>query len=194
MSKLPHYREGLRAVTGSGEYIDDIPTPPGTLYMAIYRSPYAHARILKVDLTGVFEHGGIAYGPNELSKVIPNPFPLAVDAPIKYYPFARDKARFVGEPIAIVLADDPYKAVDLLDYVQVDLEPLKPVLTIDDALKGDVIIHEELKSNIAMHRHMKFGPVDPRLLGITHCDKEGVLLPEAQRNAPGDLRSTCTLR
>jgi xanthine dehydrogenase, molybdenum binding subunit apoprotein (EC 1.17.1.4) len=135
MSKLPHYREGLRAVTGSGEYIDDIPTPPGTLYMAIYRSPYAHARILKIDLTGVLEHGGIAYGPGELSKVIPNPFPLAVDAPIKYYPFARDKVRFVGEPIAVVLSDDPYRAVDLLDYVQVDFEPLKPVVSIDDALK-----------------------------------------------------------
>jgi 2-furoyl-CoA dehydrogenase large subunit len=160
MSKLPHYREGLRAVTGSGEYIDDIPTPPGTLYMAIYRSPYAHARILKIDLTGVLEHGGIAYGPGELSKVIPNPFPLAVDAPIKYYPFARDKVRFVGEPIAVVLSDDPYRAVDLLDYVQVDFEPLKPVVSIDDALKGDVLVHDELKSNIAMYRHMKFGPVD----------------------------------
>jgi 2-furoyl-CoA dehydrogenase large subunit len=147
-------------VTGSTEYIDDTPTPPGTLYMAIYRSPYAHARILKVDLSGVFEHGGIAYGPVDLAKVIPNPFPLAVDVPIKYYPFAQGKARFVGEPIAIVLTDDPYRAVDLLDYVQVDFEPLKPVLTLDDALKGDVLVHEELKSNIAMYRHMKFGSVD----------------------------------
>ncbi|WP_069807202.1 xanthine dehydrogenase family protein molybdopterin-binding subunit [Vulcanisaeta thermophila] len=155
-----HYREGLRAVLGTGEYINDLPTPPGTLYMAIYRSPYAHARILKVDVSDVFNHGGIAYGPNELARVIPNPFPLAIDAPIKYYPFARDKARFVGEPIAVVLASDPYKAVDLLDYVQVDFEPLKPVVSIDDALRGDVLVHDELKSNVAMHRHMKFGPVD----------------------------------
>ncbi len=147
-------------MTGSGEYIDDVPTPSGTLYMAIYRSPYAHAKILRVDLSGVFEHGGIAYGPDDLAKVIPNPFPLAVDAPIKYYPFARDKARFVGEPIAVVLADDPYKAIDLLDYVQVDFEPLRPVLTFEDALKGDLLVHEELKSNVAMYRHMKFGPVD----------------------------------
>lgn len=81
--------------------------------------------------------------------------------PIKYYPFARDKARFVGEPIAVVLVDDPYRAIDLLDYVQVDFEPLKPVLTFDDALRGgDVLVHEELKSNVVMHRHMKFGPVD----------------------------------
>lgn len=157
---VPHYREGLRAVTGSGEYINDLPTPQGTLYMAIYRSPYAHARVLKVDVSDVFNHGGIAYGPSDLAKVIPNPFPLAVDVPIKYYPFARDKVRFVGEPIALVLANDPYKAVDLLDYVQVDFEPLRPVVTIDDALKDDVLVHEELKSNVAMRRHMKFGPVD----------------------------------
>ncbi|WP_243680087.1 hypothetical protein [Vulcanisaeta souniana] len=150
--------------------------------MAIYRSPYAHARILRVDLGGgVLEHGGIAYGPNDLAKVIPNQFPLAVEAPIKYYPpFARDKARFVGEPIAVVLANDPYKAIDLLDYVQVDFEPpLKPVVSFDDALKGDVLVHEEVKSNIAMYRHMKFGPVDKVFSESPHFSEEGVLLPEA---------------
>lgn len=154
------YVEGLRAVNGEGEYINDLPDLPGTLYMAIYRSPIPHARIKKVDLSDVKAHGGIGISPEELSRIIVNPFPNTVDAPIKYYPFARDKVRFVGEPIALVLAKDPYKAVDLLDYVSFDYEELPPVPDIQTALKGESLVHEELKSNVAMHKKMKFGNLE----------------------------------
>ncbi|MFP3211326.1 MAG: xanthine dehydrogenase family protein molybdopterin-binding subunit [Thermocladium sp.] len=156
-----HYREGLRAVTGSTQYIDDMPVPRGTLYMAIVRSPYPHARIKSIDVSDVIRRGGYAYGPAELSKVIKNPFPVAVKAPLKYYPFAIDKARFVGEPVAVVLSSDQYKAVDLAEMVNVDYEPLEPIVTIDDAIqKKDVLIHESAGSNVVMHRVTKFGDVD----------------------------------
>lgn len=154
------YVEGLRAVNGEGEYVNDLPDLPGTLYMAIYRSPIPHARIKKVDLSDVKAHSGIGISPEELSKIIVNPFPNTVDAPIKYYPFAREKVRFVGEPIALVLSNDPYKAVDLLDYVSFDYEELPPVPDIQTALKGESLVHEELGSNIAMHRKMRFGNLD----------------------------------
>jgi len=156
-----HFREGVRIVSGAAEYIDDLPTPPGTLYMAIYRSPYPHARITRVDLSDVYRHGGLAFGPEELGRVIRNPFPLALDIPIKYYPFAKGKARFVGEPIAVILARDPYRAADLLDYVQVDFEPLKPIVTIKDAFNSDTLIHEEIGSNVVMRRRMTFGDPEP---------------------------------
>ncbi|WP_205760720.1 xanthine dehydrogenase family protein molybdopterin-binding subunit [Acidianus sulfidivorans] len=151
------YIEGIRAVNGEGEYISDLPDLPGTLYMAIYRSPIPHGILKKVDLEEVRSHGGIGIGPEDMAKIIVNPFPSTVDAPIKYYPFAKGKLRFVGEPIAIVLANDPYKAIDLLDYVSIDYEELPPVKSIDDALKGKALVHDELKSNIAMKRNMKFG-------------------------------------
>ncbi|QIW22942.1 xanthine dehydrogenase family protein molybdopterin-binding subunit [Sulfolobus sp. S-194] len=154
------YIEGLRAVNGEGEYINDLPDLPGTLYMAIYRSPIAHGKIKRVDLNDVKLHGGIAFGPEELSKVIVNPFPNTVDLPIKYYPFAKDKVRFVGEPIAVVLAKDYYKAIDLLDYVNVEIEELPPVITIEDSLKNEVLLHEEVKTNVAMHKIMRFGNIE----------------------------------
>jgi len=154
------YREGLRAVKGEGEFILDLPDPPGTLYMGIYRSPVAHGIIKGIDLEGVKSNGGIAYGPEQLLKVIKNPFPLAVEARINYYPFALRKVRFVGEPIAVVLANDYYKALDLIERVQVDIDEIDPVDTIDEALKGDILVHEELKRNVVMYRKMKFGEVE----------------------------------
>ncbi|AET32576.1 xanthine dehydrogenase family protein molybdopterin-binding subunit [Pyrobaculum ferrireducens] len=154
------YREGLRAVTGNGEYIDDLPSPPGTLHMAILRSPYPHAVVRKIDVSEVRRRGGVAYTSEDLLRVVKAPFPNALGLPIDYYPFAVGKARYFGEPLAVVLADDVYKAVDLLDYVEVDLEPLEPVVTIDDALRGRALVHEKLGSNVAMRKNMKFGDVE----------------------------------
>ncbi len=154
------YREGLRAVTGSGEYIDDLPTPAGTLHMAILRSPYPHAVIKRINVSEVWRRGGMAYTPDDLLKVVKAPFPNALALPIDYYPFAVGKARYYGEPLAVVLAEDIYKAVDLLDYIEIDLEPLEPVVTIDDALRGRALVHEKLGSNVAMRKSMKFGDVD----------------------------------
>ncbi|MBP1357572.1 MAG: xanthine dehydrogenase family protein molybdopterin-binding subunit, partial [Sulfolobus sp.] len=157
---MSNYIEGLRAVKGSGEYISDVPNPPGTLFMVIYRSYLAHGKIKRIDVSDVFNHGGIAYTSQELLKVIKNPFPLAVSAKISYYPIAKEKVRFVGEPVAIVLAKDLYKAIDLLDYISVDIDPLPPVVTIKDALEGKSLVHEELGSNVVVHRKMKFGNVE----------------------------------
>ncbi|MBP1358061.1 MAG: xanthine dehydrogenase family protein, partial [Sulfolobus sp.] len=153
------YIEGLRAVNGEGEYINDLPDLPGTLYMAIYRSPIAHGKIKRIDVSDVKLHGGIAITPEELSKVIINPFPNTVDIPIEYFPFAREKVRFVGEPILLVLAKDPYKAIDLLDYVDVEIEELPPVVSIEESLKNGVLIHEAARTNVAMHKVMRFGDV-----------------------------------
>lgn len=171
------YIEGLRAVNGEGEYINDLPDLPGTLYMAIYRSPIAHGKIKRIDVSDVKLHGGIVITPEELSKVIINPFPNTVDAPIKYFPFAREKVRFVGEPILLVLAKDPYKAIDLLDYVDVEIEELPPVVSIEESLKNGVLIHEEARTNVAMHKVMRFGDVSKAFsespIVITHEFKFG---------------------
>ncbi|BCU70926.1 xanthine dehydrogenase family protein molybdopterin-binding subunit [Stygiolobus caldivivus] len=155
------YIEGERAVKGEGMYISDLPDLPGTLNMAIFRSPIAHGIIRKIDVKDVIDHGGIALTPEELSKVIINPFPVTVDKKVAYYPFARGKVRFVGEPIVLVLAKDYYKAIDLLDYVQVELEELKPVVSIEDALKGEPLVHEEIGTNVVMDKHFSFG--DPNI-------------------------------
>jgi 2-furoyl-CoA dehydrogenase large subunit len=157
---MVHYLEGLRAVKGEGEYIHDLPSPPGTLYMAIYRSYMPHGRIKRMDVSDVVRKGGIAYTNEDVLKLVRTPFPLALPVKVEYYPVAKGKVRFVGEPLAVVLADDPYRAVDLLEYVNAEIEELPPVTNAQEALKGKALVHEELGTNVVMRRHMEFGDVE----------------------------------
>ena len=86
---------------GQGRFMDDIDPLPGTLTAAIVRSPYAHARIRSVNPDRARNHPGVAavIGPHEVKAEL-RPFPLALRAPMPYYPSATDRARFVGEPVA----------------------------------------------------------------------------------------------
>src|SRR5579875_2137402 len=96
--------EDSRLITGRGIYVDDI-KQAGMLYCAILRSPYAHARILKVDASKASAH------PNVLAVItgedvlkLCDPVPPYLGAPVLHYCLAVDKARFVGEPVAAVAA------------------------------------------------------------------------------------------
>src|SRR5262249_61424412 len=92
---------------------------------AIARSPHPHARLRQLAgshaaaLPGV---GGVVTGA-ELAKLV-GPIPSVVKAPVPYFPFAIDKVRYVGEPVAVVVADDRYVAEDALDLIAVDYDVL----------------------------------------------------------------------
>ncbi|MBB1159871.1 xanthine dehydrogenase family protein molybdopterin-binding subunit [Amycolatopsis sp. DR6-1] len=149
-------------LTGRGRFLDDLDPFAGTLTAAIVRSPHPHARIRRVDLERARRHPGVAavLGPEEVAAGL-NPFPLAVKTPMPYYPTAVDKARFVGEPVAVVVAADRYAAEDAAELVQVDYEPLPPVIDIEDALAPDApLLHDTAESNVATDRTFDFGDVD----------------------------------
>lgn len=97
--------EDARLLTGQGKYIDDIGTPPNTGHVAILRSPYPHAKIVSIDYSEALEIPGVK-GVVTGKDVHPllNPFSVGVSAPVHYYPIAIDKVRFVGEPVAVVVA------------------------------------------------------------------------------------------
>ncbi|HET8682567.1 MAG TPA: xanthine dehydrogenase family protein molybdopterin-binding subunit [Micromonosporaceae bacterium] len=148
-------------LTGRGRFLDDLDPFPGTLSAAIVRSPYPHARIRAVDLTRARRHPGVAavVGPAEVSADL-RPFPLAVKVPMAYYPTAVGTARFVGEPIAVVVAADRYAAEDAGELVDIDFEPLPPVIDIEAALAADAPrLHATAGSNVATDRTFTFGDV-----------------------------------
>ncbi len=154
--------EDYRLLTGRGTYIDDHP-PVGNLYhAAIVRSPHAHARILGYDLAAALAMDGVV-GAITGADVLKHskPFSVGVTAPVHYYCAATDKVRFVGEPVAVVVARDRYVAEDAADLVQVSYEPLPAVVDPEKALEPDApILHEAVGSNLANNRRLVYGDPD----------------------------------
>jgi 2-furoyl-CoA dehydrogenase large subunit len=149
-------------VTGQGRFLDDLDPLPGTLVAAIVRSPHPHARIRGIDTSRARTHPGVAavVGPDEVRAAL-RPFPLSTGAVMPYYPTGTDKVRFVGEPVAVVVASDRFAAEDAAELVAVDYEPLDPVIGARAALAEDAPrLHETAESNVATDRTFQFGDVD----------------------------------
>lgn len=147
---------------GRGRFLDDLDPLPGILTAAIVRSPHPHARLRSVHLERARAHPGVAavIGPEEVTAAL-HPFPLSLKTPMPYYPTATDKTRFVGEPVAVVVASDRYVAEDAAELVEVDYEPLPAVVDTDKALDlGAPKLHEQAEGNVATDRTFHFGPVD----------------------------------
>jgi len=151
--------EDWRLLTGRGAFIDDHPPVANAYAAAIVRSPHAHARIRGYDLTAALAMEGVAgivTGADVAAAT--KPFSVGVTAPVHYYCAATDKARFVGEPVAVVVARDRYLAEDAAATVSVDYEPLPAVVDVERALEpGAPILHEAVGSNLAGHRRLVYG-------------------------------------
>ena len=147
-------KEDLRFLVGKGTYIDDIELPR-MLHAAILRSPYAHARIKEVDLKGALEYQGVlnVLTGKEVAEMS-NPA-MQMNFKLKTqnaYCMAVDKVRFVGEPVAALVAIDRYIANDALESIDVIYEPLPVVVDPEEAMKsGAPLVHEEAGDNTAYH-------------------------------------------
>ena len=158
---IPRFEDG-RLVSGRGQYIADLTPVPGIQHVAILRSPYAHARIRGIDTSRVDTVPGVTgvITGRDLLAVL-DPFPVGVPCPVTYYPMAIDRVRYVGEPVAVVVADSRYVAEDALDVIAVDYEPLPVVLDVEAAGQGSsVALHENVPDNVANHREFSYG--DPK--------------------------------
>jgi carbon-monoxide dehydrogenase large subunit len=146
-------REDPRFITGRGTYVEDI-TRPGTLHVAIVRSPEAHARIVSIDTSAAAERPGIlgVYTGDDLD--LEGPLPMAwvppgveVNAP-EHWPLARGKVCHVGQAVAVVVGDDKYAVVDAAEDVVVEYDPLPVVVDMEKALEdGAPLVHEDLGTN-----------------------------------------------
>jgi carbon-monoxide dehydrogenase large subunit len=188
-------REDPRLLRGRGRYVGDIKLP-GMLYMALVRSPMAHARITGVDtsralaLRGVLaaiayddirgevnplpmsERGDVAGETDPVAEGV-HVSPSTSIGPIACIDLMPDstavlqtvladgKVRYVGEPVVAVVATDPYLAEDALELVDVDYEPLEPVVDLLAAVRDDApLLYEELGSNVFTTIHQDVGDVD----------------------------------
>src|SRR5213594_2390240 len=154
--------EDARLLTGRGTYIDDHPPVANLHHAAIVRSPHAHARIAGYDLTAALAVDGVVgavTGEDVLRHT--KPFSVGVTAPVHYYCAATDKARFVGEPVAVLVAKTRYIAEDAAELVRVRYEPLPAVVDPERALEPDApVLHDAVGTNLAGHRRLVYGDPD----------------------------------
>ena len=135
-------KEDARLVTGQTNWTDNI-VLPGMLHMAFLRSPHAHAKITRVDVGPARNQPGVIaafsgadFGDGQGS--LPCAWPVTPDIVIPAHPpMATDEVRYVGEAVAVVVARNRYEAADALEAIEVDYEPLPPVLDIRTALDED---------------------------------------------------------
>jgi 2-furoyl-CoA dehydrogenase large subunit len=154
--------EDARLLTGRGTYIDDQDPVPGVHHAALVRSPHAHARILGYDVSAALAMEGVVgvVTGEDVAKAT-KPFGVGVTAPVRYHCAATDKARFVGEPVAVVVARNRYLAEDAAEAVVVHYEPLPAVVDPEKALEPDApILHEAVGSNVANNRRLVYGDPD----------------------------------
>jgi len=147
---------------GSAWFIDDLAPWPGLAEVAIVRSPVAHGRLLQVDVAAAAERPGVlgVLTGRDLEGFL-RPLPSVLSGAIPYRPIALDRVRYVGEPVAVVVARDRYQAEDAAELVQVTVDPLPVVpgctAALDPALPP---VHEGLGSNVASDRTLRYGDPD----------------------------------
>ena len=177
-------KEDRRLVTGSGRYLADL-VLPGTRHVAILRSPIPHGRITGFDASealalegvdrvvtgkdvadriGPFVEGGrLEISPVLMDKVGPVVKPLGMPV------LPAEVVRFVGQPVAAVVAASRYLAEDALERIQVEYEELPPVVSADEAIApGATVLHEELGDNVAARFVIQAGDVDAALASASH--------------------------
>jgi aerobic carbon-monoxide dehydrogenase large subunit len=160
-------KEDAALLTGLAKYVDDM-SLPGMVWMAVVRSPYAHAQITRVDVTGALAHRDViaAFSGAELAEEWQASLPCAwlptedTHQP-NHRPLAVDKARYVGDGVAVVVASSRAAARDASELVQVDYEPLPAVIDAERALAGDApVVHEEFGTNSCYTWKLSAGEVD----------------------------------
>jgi carbon-monoxide dehydrogenase large subunit len=159
-------REDGRFLAGRGRYVTDLPFD-AALHLAIVRSPHAHARITGVDAAGARARAGVCgifvlADLPELRGALPPPVVPAVSVkPYRQSALAEGVARFAGEPVAVVVADDAYRAADAAEAVHVEYEPLPAVVDLEQAaMPGAPCVHGSWQTNVAAAVALEAGDVD----------------------------------
>jgi 2-furoyl-CoA dehydrogenase large subunit len=151
--------EDLTLLAGRGRFIDDVGAPPGTCYAAILRSSHAHAEIGAIDVAAAKAAPGvIAVITGAEVQALSASLAVGVRAPIECWPIAVGRVRYVGEPVAVVVASDRYLAEDALELIDVDYRPLLAIVDPMAALDaGQPLLHDGLKSNVVSDRSFHYG-------------------------------------
>jgi carbon-monoxide dehydrogenase large subunit len=161
--------EDPRLITGHDPYVNDVPLPPNALTMTLARSPMAHARIVAIDtsaakampgvvevLTGADVNGEIG----EIHTHMPEAMFDQINKRGRWV-LAHERVRYVGEPVAVVVAEDARIAADAAEAISVEYDPLPVVTDPEAALEpGSPLVWEDLGHNVALRWRRERGDVD----------------------------------
>jgi carbon-monoxide dehydrogenase large subunit len=157
--------EDPRLIKGIGTYIDDLRLS-GMVHAAVLRSPYAHARITRIDTAAARTMPGVVAvltgaDVNEHCGAVPCAASIPDLKAPRHTVLAGDRVYFVGHAVAVVVASDPYLARDAVEAIDVDYDPLPVVANPEDALKSDSpLTHADLGTNVAYTTTMTSGDID----------------------------------
>ncbi|MGI8881603.1 MAG: aerobic carbon-monoxide dehydrogenase large subunit [Jatrophihabitans sp.] len=165
--------EDARFVVGKGRYLDDL--GQDALEIAVVRSPYAHARILDVDVSDALDVDGLIgiYTYADLTGPMAEPLPLLIPHPTlthgrTQYALANGEVNYMGEAVAMVVACDRYTAEDVAERIVVDYEPLTPVVGIPTAHAAADLVHEDVPGNVAANFVQEVGDAAAAIAAAPH--------------------------
>jgi aerobic carbon-monoxide dehydrogenase large subunit len=173
-------REDAALLTGEARFVDDLDVP-GALHLALVRSPHAHARITSIDKSAAESLPGVvavftgADLQGDWAGPMPCAWPVVEDMKSPpHFPLTPDKARYVGDAVAVVVAQSKTAAKDAAEVVVVDYEVLPAVIDLEDALSDRVVINEDLGTNTSYVWELKpdEAKVDDAFAQATHVVKE----------------------
>ena len=156
-------------LAGRATYVDDVRVP-GMLHAAVLRSPFAHARIARVDLEPARAVPGVvaALGGREAQALV-GPAPAFCAEPVQQHAIAVDRVRFCGEAVAAVAATSRHAAEDACQRIDVEYDPLPALVDpFAAALPDAPRLHEGLASNVAFERTLRFGDVEADFARAAH--------------------------
>jgi 2-furoyl-CoA dehydrogenase large subunit len=171
--------EDAALLTGRGRFIDDLGTRPGTLAAAILRSPHAHADIEAIDCDAARAADGVAAVLTGSDvTALTSSLVVGVKAPLECWPIAVDRVRYVGEPVAVVVASDRYRAEDALELIEVRYRPLPAVVDPLAATLPDApVLHSAVGGNVIGERTFCYGEPEQEFAKAAHRIRIDVRYP-----------------
>ena len=152
-------KEDPALLSGRGRYADDLPVPAGTLHAHVIRSPHPHAAIVSIDASAAVGKDGVwAVISGEDVRKLSDPFLVALKTPVHQWSLAVDRVRYVGEPVALVVAESRYLAEDAAELVEIEYRPLEAVMDPLAACRPTApVLHAEAKTNEISVRKFTYG-------------------------------------
>ncbi|MBV8997605.1 MAG: xanthine dehydrogenase family protein, partial [Solirubrobacterales bacterium] len=181
-------REDPRFLRGEGRYVDDLQLP-GALHLTFIRAYLAHAKINGIDKSAAEAAGAQVFTAADTELTVDPAPPFVPVDPRMFRPFlASDTVRFVGDIVALVLADSREASVDAAELVEVDYEPLPVVTDPVEAVKDEVVLFPDVGTNICFTRPPE--DPDPQLLESSDVRVKGRVVSQRISALPIEPRSS----
>src|SRR5438874_3554919 len=162
--------EDADLLRGRGRFGDDLPVPRGTLHAAILRSLHPHAELVAIDAAAALAMPGVAcVVTGEDARRWTRPFAVAVKTAMQHWCLAVDRVRYVGEPVAVVLAQHRDLAEDALEQIAVEYRPLPAIVDPEAAAMPEApLLHPAVGSNTVSDRSFRYADPEAAFAAAAH--------------------------